>query len=221
MHHVPKKGTIVPNMSTNSHFDNLSTVLFGKTRRAVLSLLYSHPDETFYLRQIARASKGGLGAVQREVRQLFESGIIKRTERGRQVFYQANPESPVFSELKSLIVKTAGVGDVLRAALTPAADRIQTAFIYGSFARGDERRGSDVDVLVIGKVTFAEAVTALSKAQESVGREINPTVYPPAEFQSKLTAGNHFLKSVLKGDKVFLIGDERELARLAKKRLAD
>jgi len=208
-------------MSTKPPMNNLSSVLFGKTRRAVLSLLYSHPDETFYLRQIARAASSGLGAVQREVKQLFESGIIRRIGHGRQVYYQANLESPIYPELKSLIVKTAGVGAVLRAALIPIADRIHIAFIYGSFARGDERRSSDVDVLVVGNVTFAEVVTVLNKAQENIGREINPTVYPPAEFQSKLKAGHHFLKTVIKGNKVFIIGDENELARMAKKRLAD
>jgi len=210
--------TIVSNMGAG--FDNLSAALFGKTRRAVLSLLYSHTDEAFYLREIARAAGLGLGAVQREVKRLSETGIIRRTVRGHQVYYQADPGCPIFQELKSLVIKTVGVGDVLRAALAPLADRIVVALIYGSFARGDEQRGSDVDLLVVADVTFAEIVSALGGAQETLGREINPTVYPPTEFQSKLGEGHHFLTSVSKEPRIFLIGGEHELERLAQKRLA-
>ena len=217
---VPKRGTIVPTMSTFSDTDNLSRTLFSKTRRAVLSLLYSHVDDAFYLRQIARAAGGGLGAVQRELKQLSDAGIILRVVRGRQVYYQANPQCPVFEDLKKLVVKTVGAGAAVRAALAPLGDRINVALIYGSIARSEEGRDSDVDVLVVGEVTFGEIVSSLREAQKTIGREINPTVYPPAEFRSKLTAGHHFLNTVLRGPMLFLIGDKRELARLAKKPVA-
>ena len=207
-------------MSTINEAHNPAAALFGKTRRALLALLYSHPDEEFYLRQMARAVGTGHGATQREVRNLTEAGIIRRRVRGRQIYYQANPECPIFSELRSMIIKTAGIGDVLRTALAPLADRISIAFIYGSIARGKERRGSDVDVLIVGDVTFAEVSTALMRAQEILKREVNPTVYPPAEFKSKLAANHHFLVSVMKDARIFLIGDKHELARLAAKRLA-
>ncbi len=141
-------------MSTIFKTDSLSATLFGKTRRAVLALLYSHVEEHFYLRQIARTAEVGLGAVQRELKKLSEAGIIRRTIRGRQVYYQANPECPVYPELKSLVVKTVGVGDVLRTALVPLADRINVAFLFGSLVRGDERSSSDVDVMIVGNVTF-------------------------------------------------------------------
>ena len=201
-------------MSTIFKTDGLSATLFGKTRRAVLALLYSHVEESFYLRQIVRTARVGLGAVQRELKMLSEAGIIRRTVRGRQVYYQANPECPVYAELKSLVVKTVGVGDVLRAALAPLADRINVAFLFGSLVRGGERPGSDVDVMVVGDVTFAEVVSVLGLVQETVRREINPLVYPPEEFRFKLAAEHHFLKKVLEGSKFFLIGDEYELAKL-------
>jgi predicted nucleotidyltransferase len=155
------------------------------------------------------------------VRRLSDVGIIRRIVRGRQVYYQANPECPVFEELRSLVVKTAGVAEVLRAALTPLADRVAVAFVYGSMASGKERRGSDVDILVIGDVTFSETVQALGRTQETLRREINPTVYPSREFRAKLRKGHHFLKAVLEEEKIFLIGNVRELARLVGKRLAD
>jgi predicted nucleotidyltransferase len=207
-------------MSTIPESDYLSKTLFGKTRRAVLSLLYSHVDDAFYLRQIVRAAGVGVGTVQRELKELSDAGIIRRIVRGHQVYYQANPQCPVFAEVKNLVLKTVGVGAALQAALTPLGDRIDVAFIYGSIARSEEHRDSDIDVLVVGKVTFAEIVSSLSEAQKTLGREINPTVYPPAEFRSKLAAGHHFLSSVLRGPMFFLIGDKRELAKLVKKPLA-
>lgn len=218
---VPEKGTIVPIMSTKNNCDILSATLFGKTRRAVLSLLYSHPDENFYLRQIIRSTGLGPGTLQREVKGLTEAGIIKRIVQGRQVHFQANVKCPVFQELRSMVLKTAGIGDVLKAALAPLAERITAAFIFGSVARLDENSESDVDVMIVGEVTFAETVAAFHQAQQLIGREINPAVYPPAEFRSKLAADNHFLKSILKETRLFLVGDKREFERLAKKRLAD
>jgi len=217
---VPKKGTIVPIMSTLFDTDNLSRTLFGKTRRAVLSLLYSHIEDAFYLRQIVRTAGAGLGAVQRELKQLSDAGIIQRFVRGHQVYYQANPRCPIFAELKNLVVKTIGVGAALQAALAPLADRIDLAVIYGSIARSEEHRESDVDVLVVGKVTFAEVVSSFSEVQKTIGREINPTVYPLSEFRSKLAAGHHFLNTVLRGPMLFLIGEKRDLAGLARKPLA-
>jgi predicted nucleotidyltransferase len=199
----------------------LADALFSKNRRAVLSLLLGHADEAFYLRQIVRASGGGVGAVQRELQQLVQCGILRRTPRGKEVYFQANHECPVFAELKSLLMKTAGLADVLRTALAPLADRIEVAFVFGSLAQGKERHESDVDVLVAGDVSFADVVAAIAPGQELVGREINPNVYSSSEFHAKLASGHHFLQRVMTGDKVFLIGDERGLKRLAEKRLAE
>jgi uncharacterized protein len=208
-------------MSTPFPAYALSAALFSKNRRAILGLLYAHPDRAFYLRQVVRMSGGGHGAIQRELKSLSQAGIIRRTLRDERVYFQANPECPVFKELKALIVKTAGVADVLKTALASLDDRIEIALLYGSVASAQQRANSDVDVLVVGNVGFGEVVAALAEAQSQLGREVNPTVYAPAEFRSKLSAGHHFLKSVLKKEKVFLIGDERELERLAQERLAD
>lgn len=213
-------GTFVPKMSTTSNTPATASILFGNTRRAILALLYGHPDESFYVRQVVRAAGIGHGTVQRELKSLTQAGILQRLVRGRQVYYQANPQCPIFEELKSLMVKTAGVADTLRAALAPLADSIQVAFVFGSMVEGKQRKESDVDLLIIGKVTFGEVVSALSAAQKTLTREINPTVFPKKEFQQKLAAGNHFLISLLKNPRIFLIGDEREFEKLAGKRLA-
>lgn len=195
----------------------LAPSLFGKTRQALLSLLFTRPGEALLQEQVIQQAGLGRGSVQRELEFLARAGIARRTVQGRQVYFQANADSPIFGELRSLIVKTCGVTDLLRAALAPLAARIRVAFVYGSVARGEESRASDVDVMVIGEPTFAEVADALASPQLVLGREVNPSVYPAAEFRAKLLAGNHFLSTVVTGDKIFLAGDARELDRLAKK----
>jgi predicted nucleotidyltransferase len=206
-------------MSTDPPLDKLSATLFGKTRRAVLGLLYGHSDQAFYLRQIVRLTGVGLGAVQRELEKLSSAGIIRRTQRGNQVYFEARAQCPVFKELKNLITKTVGVGQVLKQALAPLSNRIDVAFVYGSVARGEETRTSDIDLLVIGDATFADVVSALGGAQEALHREVNPAVFPTREFKTKLAGNDHFLRSVMEKQKLFLIGDEHELERLAQERV--
>lgn len=198
--------------------DNLSSRLFGKVRSSVLSLLFCRSDTSLYFREIERSVGMGRGAVQRELENLVNTGLIVRRKQGNQVYYQANPKSPIFAELKSLMVKTTGVADVLREALKPFQGRIETAFIYGSFAQGTENAGSDVDVLVIGDLTFSEVVDALASAQESIGRQISPSVYPLDEFITKVSAGNHFLTSSIGEPKILLIGNGDVFERLVEKR---
>jgi len=211
---VPNMGTIVPNMSTTESELTVATALFGKTQRALLALFFMRSEQSFYLRQILRITRIGQGAAQRELAHWVEAGLLVRTRRGNMVYYQANIDSSVFAELKALTVKTAGVADVLRESLAELAERITVAFVHGSMARGTEKADSDVDVIVIGKVTFSEIVAAFQGAHAHIGREVNPTVYSEEEFREKLRARHHFLTAVTAAPKLFLIGDERELKRL-------
>jgi len=208
-------------MGTDADPGLLGQTLFSRNRRAVLGLLFGHPDEQFYLRQIVRFCGGGVGAIQRELKQLTKAGILHRTVRGNQVYFQASADCPIVEEMKGILAKTAGAAFILRAALAPMADRISVALIFGSVARSQQRAQSDVDLLVISEAAFGEVVATLTEAQTQLRREVNPTVYPPDEFSAKIRAGQHFLKSILKREKIFLIGDERELKRLAEKRVAD
>ena len=212
-------------MSTSANISKpplepLATALLGKTRQAVLAFLFANTDRAFYLRQIVRLVGAGHGAVQRELGRLVDVGILKRDAGGHQVYYRVNRDCPVFDELKGFLLKTAGVAGVLREHLEPLSERIVAAFLYGSLAAGRERAESDVDVMVIGKASFAAVVRALRPAQEKLAREVNPTVYPPGEFCRKLGEGHHFLGAVMDGPKVFLVGSEDELKRLAETGLA-
>jgi len=209
---VPNIGTIVPGMGTQVL--SLSKVLFGQSRRSILALLYGHADEQFYLREIARRAGTGIGATQRELGQLTDAGLLHRLRRGNQVYYRANRENPIFEELKSILAKTSGIRDTLQEGLARLADRVKLAFVYGSIARGEEKASSDVDLMVVGNVSFQDVVAALSEIERKLGREVNPTVFGPREFREKLAAKNHFLSSVAKEKKLFVIGDEREFRRL-------
>jgi len=194
-------------------------VLFGQTRRDVLALLLGRPDERFYFREILRATGGGSGAVQRELKQLVEAGLVERRSEGRQVYFSANRSAAIFPELQAIIQKTAGAADVLRAALAPLLrkERIAVAFVYGSVALGSQTAASDVDLLILGDITLADVIPAVRTAEGRLGREVNPSVYPVKEFRKKLKAGAPFLKRILAGAKVFIAGDERELERLARR----
>jgi hypothetical protein len=143
--------------------ETIAGALFGQTRRNVLALLFGRPDESFYLRQIVRASGSGTGAVQRELEQLTRAGLIQRKAHGRQIYFAANPHSPVFEEVRSLIAKTAGVPGVIQSALLDFAKRklILLAFIYGSFATGKQGPRSDVDLMIIGDLTLASLLPLL------------------------------------------------------------
>jgi len=204
-------------MSTTT---GLADLLFGRTRGAILALLYGHADQSFYTRQIARQADASVGAVQRELENLSKVGLIVRSSLGSQVFYQANREAPIFREMQALVNKTIGIFSVLQSALFPLAKRVLVAFVYGSVAREQETAQSDVDLMVIGKATLDEVLSRLTTVEKSVGRPINPTVYSVAEFKSRLASENHFLNAVLKGQKVFLLGDEDELRKVGGVRLA-
>lgn len=208
-------------MSTESQpTEPLATTLFGQTRRRILSLLYGRTDEEFYVREIARTTGTSPGAVQRELRTLQEAGIIRRRARGSQVYYGANPDCPIYGELRDIMIKTAGLADVLRAALAPLRDRIRVAFVFGSFARSEARSGSDVDLMLVGDIGFAEAATTLREAQSTLGRDVNPVVYSEAEFRRRTTSGDHFVGRVLDQPLLFLFGDTDELVELGAERLA-
>jgi len=197
--------------------DRASEALFGKTRRRVLALLFGRPDEDFYLTQVARESGASLGGVQHELARLTAAGLTTRTPRGKQVYYRANRDSPIFDEIRGLVEKTSGLADVVRSSLANfAADgRISLAFIYGSVAAGTHGSGSDVDLMIVGDVKLREVAPVLRAAQDRLGREINPTIYRAAELQERLSSRAHFVSRTMEGPKIMLIGDERELSEVA------
>jgi uncharacterized protein len=203
--------------NTHTRNDGIAEALFGRSRRAILALLFGQSGQSFYLRQIAGLTGLAVGSVQRELANLVGAGLVDREARGTQVYFRANTRSPVYPELVSLVTKTAGVADVLRRALADFAEKktIVAAFIYGSVAAGKQTSASDIDLMVVGPVKLKALVPVLRKAQDQLGREVNPTVYPAEEFRARLRAGEHFLGRVVRQPKLMLVGSEDELEDLA------
>lgn len=192
---------------------SLASELLGTSRAAILATLLLRSEEQLHARELARVTGVSIGTLLRELKTLLALGLVKRREVGRQVFFSADPASPVFGELASLLRKTVGLGDRLRDALAPLADSVRVAFVYGSMATGTAALHSDVDVMVIGDVSFSDVTRALHAEQSVLGREINPTVMTAAEFKSKRRARDGFVQSIAKGPKIWLVGGEDEFAR--------
>lgn len=205
------------NSLTTRQKKDLGAALFGRSRRNILGLLFTHPDRAFYLREIIAATGSGTGQVQRELENLVGVGLVLRERRANQVYFRANADAPVFEELKGIVVKTFGVADVLRELLAPFAERVRVAFIYGSVARGEDTARSDIDLMIVGDVMLSELANPLHDAEVRLRRTVAPTIYEEQEFRDRVQAGQHFLSQVLKRPKVFLLGDEDELGRLAKR----
>ena len=192
-----------------------AAALFGTTRRHVLAVLFGHPERQFYQHEIAAAVPTRLSAVQRELRRLVDADLVKQTRSGRRVYYQANVDHPLFPELRGIVLKTVGLVDVLKEALAHLSDRIDIAFVFGSMVAGDPTAASDVDLMVIGHVSLRELAEPLREAESKIWREINPITYKPEEFATRVAEREHFVYSVLEGPKLFIIGSEDELRRLA------
>lgn len=191
--------------------------LFPTVRRHVLSTTLLNPQRRWYLRELAARIDVTPSSLQRELQNLVDAGILTRVTDGNRAYFQADTSSPLFPELQGLMKKTLGGVDALREALEPLGDRVQLAFVYGSFAaRTEIRNTSDIDVMVVGSATSREVVNALSALEGTLGREVNPTVYTPKEFNEKLSQGNHFLTTVARSEKLSLIGEPDVLAALTK-----
>jgi predicted nucleotidyltransferase len=197
-----------------------ATFLFGSYRRKVLGLLLLHPGAHFHLREIARATHTQPGTVRRELSLLTQAGVIERDVQGNHVRFRANERYPIYEELRSILKKTSGAADQLRAALAPLTGSIAAAFIYGSIASGQERANSDIDLMVIGNVKFEDVIRLIHPYQEELRREINPHVYTPVEFKRKAREDSSFVARVLKLPKIFVIGDPDEFGKSGEDRKA-
>jgi len=195
---------------------DLSSVLFPGTKRKILALFFLNPDQEYYFSEVVRLTCTRQGVIQRELKNLAEADILNIERRGRQKFYSVNKRHPIFKDLRNIIFKTFGIIGKIREAVEPLKGGIVLAFIYGSFARGMEVSGSDLDLFMVGTIGLDEVVSALGSVEEAIGREINPTLFTPAEFKNKWSKKNHFLRSLANSEKEYIIGSDDEFRRLAK-----
>jgi predicted nucleotidyltransferase len=192
----------------------LSSLLFGGYRSRVLGLLLLHPDQHYHVREIARQTDTSAGTLHKELDKLAQAGLLVREKVGNQLHYAANQHNPIFAELASIFRKTSGLADIVRAALLPLDAQLDCALIFGSLARGKAHAGSDVDLLLIGGVSFGDAVRLLHPLQAQLQREINPVIMAKDEWQRKLNAGDGFVCDVMGKEKIFLKGDANVLGQI-------
>ncbi len=193
----------------------LLDLLFGSYRQRVLTQLLLHPDDAYHVRELARLTGTTAGTLHKELARLAEAGVLSREKQGNQVRYRANRECPVYPELAGLIRKTGGAAIILADVLRTLNPGPHLALVFGSLARGEENARSDVDLLVISDAAFADVVRALHPAQEALQREINPVVYNAAEFARRVAGKDSFVANILSHPKLFVIGTEHGLAKLA------
>lgn len=189
----------------------LGEALFTTTQRKVLGLLYGQPDKTFYVNEILRRTGMGVATIKRELERMTVAGILRMSKVGNQHHYQANPQCPIFGELAGLVRKTFGVHETIRSALLGLSDKIHWAFIFGSLASGKETSASDVDLMIIGEVSFSEVVGLLHPVEEQLGRQINPKVYSKTGWVRTSKAKEAFFRALLAKPRIDILGNENEL----------
>ena len=214
-------GTTIPRVGTAEFGDRsrrghrkaerrpLADALFTKTQQRALGILFGRPDRTFFLRELIEAAGSGSGAMQRELARLEESGLVTVSRIGSQKHYQANHDAPIFEEVRGIVTKTVGLADPLRTALRSLGKRVVLGLVFGSMARGDARAESDIDLLVVADgLTLEELFARLGPAEKKLGRKIHPTLYTSQEFARRRKIGNPFLRKVLAGKHIAVIGTQ-------------
>lgn len=195
----------------------LEELFSSKARIEILKLFLFNPEKRYYLRQISALSEQPIRGVQREIDKMKKIGLVHEFEEGNRKYYQINRNCPVYEDLRKIFLKTVGVGEVLLKHLEKTDD-IRIAFIYGSFAKGEESILSDIDLLVLGKISVKKLSSLLTKPKKELGREINYAVYSVKEYKRRIKQKDHFLNAVLGKEKIFIIGSEDELKKIIQSR---
>ena len=189
---------------------DLFRITKSKLREELLALYFTNPNKKYYLRELERILNLSVGNIRRELIKLERAGVFLSENKGNLVYYYLNRSYPLFEELKSIIFKTSGAPKMLQNVLEKF-NGISHAFIYGSFAKGEEREDSDIDLLIIGKVDEDNLIEEIGKLERKLQRETNYAIYGKEDFKKKKEEGNPFIIDILKERKIFLIGDENGL----------
>lgn len=190
--------------------------LVTPTRQAILAATFLRPEKSWYLSELASHLGTRPSSLQRDVDSLVRVGILEKRADGKRSYIKANEGSPIFPEIRGLIEKTIGIVPMLRDAVSKLGKKCRLAFIYGSFARGEEADASDVDLMLIGHVSTMEMAPVLRRMEQTVGRQINLTIFTEDDFVENLAQKNHFLRTVMRGKKVMLKGTEDDLETIAR-----
>ncbi len=190
----------------------LPDILSSRGRAEIFRLLFGVSSQELHLRELERRSSLALGTIQQEIRKLERMELVVARKDGNRVYYSANAAHPLYEDIRSLVLKTSGLIEVLREALSKGG--VASAFVFGSVARGEEGAEGDIDIMIVGDAGLKAVSGWLSGVSEKLGREVNPHVLEVDEFVRRRQSGDDFLSRVLESPKLFVVGDEDELARL-------
>jgi len=194
--------------------NRLAELLSSRARAEIFRLLFSGTGEELHVREIERRSGLNDSTLRQELRKLVRLDLVQSRKDSNRVYYRAKTESPLYPEIRNLVLKTTGLSDLLKSALKDK--RIRLAFVFGSIASGEEKAGSDVDLMVIGQLGLRDLSRLLSGIEEKIGREVNPHVLREEEFRKRIRAKEHFVSSVMETLKIFIIGSQRELEAMGR-----
>lgn len=187
----------------------------SKLRKELLRYYFLHPGNRYYLRELERLLKFPVGNIRREMAKLKKLGLFISEKVGNLVYYSLNKNCPLYNEIKNIVLKTIGVGDIFRERLQKL-EGIEYALIYGSFAKGEEIASSDIDVMIIGEVSPDKLTSALHEVEDQIGRTVNYVSFSRKEVKQRIKRKNHFILNVLKDKKIMILGGENELQRLGR-----
>lgn len=192
---------------------SIAGALFSNVQQRVLAVIFGHPERSFYTSEIIRLVRSGAGAVERELSRLQRSGLVNVERIGNQKHYRANQASPIFHELHGIVIKTVALTEPLKRSLQPYKDKIKTAFVYGSVAKGTDTSRSDIDLMVVGNdMSYPDLYSELQKAEPIIGRPVNPNLVSVKDWRRKLAQPDSFVRKIAARPKIFIIGSEADLA---------
>ncbi len=212
-------GRMKTSKKTRAQQRSIGNTLFPRIRRQLLTQFLGAPERRYYAGEVARVIDTSLPPVRHELQILSEIGILNSIKEGQHQYYWANTDCMIYPELSNIMVKTFGVADLVETALRDHMGGVRVAFLYGSIATDTDTARSDIDLIVVGSASFRKLTAALHKIEDQLGRPINPTLYSEAEIAEKYQSGNHFVRSIWDAEKIFIIGTEDDLAKLAEQRL--
>jgi predicted nucleotidyltransferase len=199
-------------MGSARHTLSLSSALFSKVQQRVLALIFSHPQRSFYMSEIVRNLRSGVGAVERELSKLERSGLVSVERIGNQKHYRANQAAPIFEELRGLVEKTVGLAEPIKKSFEPYAGTIKSAFVYGSVAKGIDTAQSDVDLLVIGdNLNYSDLYSAAQNVERKLRRKVHPLFLSPEEWRRKTADKGSVFSKISHSPKIFIVGSEKDL----------
>ena len=192
----------------------LPEILSSKIRAEIFRILFGVNQEPLHVREIERRTGFAIGTIQTELKKLYKLDLLLKEKDGNRLYYRANQQHPIFGDIRSIVLKTVGIGDILRGALA-FDNTVSLAFVFGSIARGTESSTSDIDLMVVGELGLRSLTQRLQGLSDKIGREINPYAMRPAEFRKRAAEKEHFLSQVLKEPKLFIIGNHHDLESMA------